>query len=260
MNDPLRHAPTKPIPERPRSSATQADRRYLDTFFDTHVHARKAPDGRPWWGHREFPAMPGQPDGFIGGDLLPGNHDEPFTSGWDAPILPEIRFAQFNYLRKTIRWRYDKMKAHDQFYYDTYFKAAAKVSYHMQLSTEIQYGVLPRPNITAIVGDPPRSPRVANLLLGGDEWLLGFTTEVNETAADLLGFNVLGLKIVRAEHPALIKPEQVLASTPDQLAQMLDEMRAMREEIAAMKSAAPTSRKRTRGPNKPKPVITEAVA
>lgn len=197
------------------TTGSQAANRYLDTFTDQHRSSR-FPDGRPWWGWREYAANKGDHDGFVGGDLMPGDHLAPKEGQWSAPFMPEAQFFEFNYHRRRITIRYDKMLAHDKAAYDDYYQAAAKIC-HQNSWPEVRYGSMPRHAVTALIGEPPRSPKIAQAAQAGDRWLLGATDEVNEELARLLGLSRQGLEIVRDEIVPVAKPEEVLTMTPAQL-------------------------------------------
>lgn len=139
-----------------------------------------------------MPANPGESPGFVGGlspcEFIPNDRAGSLGSAWDAPFLPETRFFDYDYQRKTIKIRYDKMLAEDIAFYDRYYDAAAVVA--AQTKTEApEFGEMPKYAITAILDKPPRSPRIATSLIAGDPWILGQSTEVNEELALLLGMN-----------------------------------------------------------------------
>lgn len=210
--------PTKPT-VKITSTADQASQRYLDTFTDQHRSAR-FPDGRPWWGWREFAANKGDQDGFVGGDMVPGDHLEPNANNWTAPFYPEAQFFEFNYPRRRITLRYDKMLAHDKAAYDAYYNAVAKICYQNNWP-ETRYGSMPRHAITAIIGEPPRSPKIAQAAMAGDRWLLGASEEVNEELARLLGLSRQGFSVVRDDITPVANPEEVLTMTPDALQKLI---------------------------------------
>lgn len=227
--------PSKPTTAFAPSLASQKDRRYLDTFYDQHKSAR-FPNGRPWWGDREFAANQGDKDGFCGGDLLPGDHNDPHGSGWNAPWIPEFKFFEFNYLRGRITIRYDKVIAHDRAAQDRYFQEAAKLSAANGWGA-VEYGRTPTYQVTSIIGPPPRSPNIAQAAQAGDRWLLGDTDEVNEELAVMLGLSRQGLPQPQPVNGALVQPGEVLTMTPAQL-------RALVAEEVAKVTAAKTEKKR----------------
>lgn len=209
--------PTKPTAVI-ASTASQASQRYLDTFTDQHKSAR-FPDGRPWWGYREFAANRGDLDGFVG-ELTPGDHLDPKAGQWSAPWMPEAAWFEFNYHRRRLTIRYDKMLVQDREGYENYYNAANKIAYE-KAWPEVAYGSMPRHAITSIIGEPPRSPKIAQAAMAGDRWLLGDSDEVNEELARLLGLSRHGMKIVRAESMPVAKPEEVLSMTPTELQKLI---------------------------------------
>ena len=103
------------MPQKPQVDAgnlqTQAGRRFPDTYHDIHVSAR-FPLGRPWNGYREYAANPelGHQPGFVNADLSQGDHEQPMTSIWSAPWVPEARYFRFDDRRKRISFAYDVME------------------------------------------------------------------------------------------------------------------------------------------------------
>lgn len=224
------YAATPSKPETPvLSIAHQASRRYPDTFFDRHIHREKAIRGRPFWGFREFSAVQGRPDGFVGGDVNPGecvfddaghiDRHASLMAAWDAPILPEVKYFDFDYRRQRITIRYDKWKRDLVEAEAKYFEAAARTAASLR-TAQVYYrgpgtGRTPDFEITAIVGMPSPSPKIPDALQGGDAWGLGFSDDVNVELAKMLGMNELGMKIrnyyLFADEPALT-PAAVLAA------------------------------------------------
>lgn len=214
--------PTKPTTTL-SSVGSQRDHRYLDTVYDQHKSTR-FPDGRPWWGYREHASNKGDQDGFVGGDLGRGDHTDPFASAWHAPWAPDVRFFEFTYRTHRARIRYDRIIGEDTAALRRYYDAAAKIA-HANSWPEVAVGGQPRHGITAIIGDPPRSPRVAEAAQAGDPWLLGITDEVNEALAALLGLSRQGFAIQSSTTAttALASPDVVLGADPGRLQQMIDE-------------------------------------
>lgn len=208
------------MPTKPQTSVTtvgsQRDNRFLANSYDQHKHPVKAIEGRPWHGYREHNANKGHTPGFCS-PLSPGRHVEEgedpraaWATVWHAPWMPEERFFEFNFLRGTHKIRYDQMIGVDKKFYDDYFDAAAKVAYEKNYS-EVIYGAIPAHGITAIIGPPPRSPKIAEAAQAGDPWLLGFSEEVNTELAKLLGMSKHGIPLsVLREAPVSV--EAVLAT------------------------------------------------
>lgn len=219
-------SPTKPTVA-VSSVGSQRDNRYLDTFTDQHRFSPKYPDGRPWHGYREIAATKGHKDGFVNSDLIPGRHVEPgedpalaWATIWHAPWMPEAKYFEFNYARSKIAIRYDRMAGDDRAAQDTYYEAAAILAF--EKGEEVEYGSFPKFSIRAKIGDPPRSPKIAQAAQAGDLWLLGFSSEVNEELAVLLGLSPRGLTVARTATTPLVTPEAVVsASQSGDLAAMI---------------------------------------
>lgn len=205
---------------------SQRSHRYADTFFDQHKD-EKFPNGRPWNGNREMAANRGDKDGFVG-PLSPGDHtDETFASVWHAPWMPEQRFFRFNYVRSKITIDYPAMLAHDQEYSDKYYAAAAVISYEKGWEPT-QDGALPQFTIRKVIGDPPRSPKIAQAAMAGDRWLLGFSTEPNTMLQTLLHLSTGNLK---EAYQAPLTPDEVLNASATNIKQMIAE--AVAQALAA---------------------------
>lgn len=223
-----------------KSINDQASHRYPDTFTDQHK-SRRFPEGRPWWGWREWAAMKGELDGFVGSDLMRGSHEDPSQS-WTAPWIPERQFFDFNYRKSAIVINYRRMLTHDAHYWNAYYDAANKIAYEKSWD-EVTEGSLPRPGIRAVIGEPPRSPRVAQAALAGDRWLLGDEDEknVNEELARLLGLSKHGIRFQREPIIGVTTPEAVLQLTASELRLMIQE-----EAAKLVAAAQPPKRKHRR--------------
>lgn len=258
--------PTKPVTTI-ATVGSQRDRRYLDTFYDQHKHPVKAPEGRPWHGYREFAANQGDRDGFVG-SLRPGRHattdehgnlteraEAAWATVWSAPWMPEDRFFEFNYTRNTMAIRYDRIIAHDTKGFDNHYEAAAKIA-HNNSWTEVLYGGPLRRGISAIIGDWPQSPKIAQAGQAGDPWILGFTDEVNTELAQLLGMSKHGIPM-RVEREPLLPAEAILSVPQDELAAMIADavakaMAGRDQEDAKRKEAQRQSMANARGARKNK--------
>lgn len=235
------------------SVGSQRDNRYLDTFYDQHRWSPKFPDGRPFHGYREFAANKPDRDGFIGGMLSQGRHAEPgedprlaWATIWTAPWLPEYKasYWDFNYQRNKITLRYDAVYADDKKGQDAYYQAAAKLAGANGWGA-VTYGVTPSYQVTAVLGDPPRSPKIAQAAQAGDPWLLGFSEEVNEELSLLLGLTVEGLKLVGDESRQIVKPEAILqAATPYDIQKIVAEAVAAALSAEREKNKAKTAKAR----------------
>lgn len=248
--------PTKPTTG-VMSVGSQRDSRYIDTFYDQHKFSPKFADGRPFHGYREFAANKPDRDGFIGGMLSQGRHAEPgedpkaaWATVWSAPWLPEYKptYWDFNYQRNRITLRYDRVIADDKAGQDKYFQAAAKLSGANGWGP-VTYGVVPSYQVTAVIGDPPRSPKIAQAALAGDPWLLGFSEEVNEELALLLGLTQEGLQLVDDRPRQIIKPDAILAATPYDIQKMVAE--AVAAALTAERAANKTKMAALRAKKKP---------
>ena len=214
------------------TTGSQRDNRYEDTFTDQH-RSERFHDGRPWNGPREYAANRGDPDGFCS-LLSPGTHLD-ISTKWQAPWFPEQRFFKYNYKRAKITIDYAAMLAHDVFYSDQYYSAAAVISYEKGWEPTTE-GSLPQFTIRKVLGEPPRSPKIAQAAMAGDQWLLGFSLEPNTLLSTLIGLTKTGLG--EAYTPPLTPAQVLEASSTDvkaMIAQAVAQALADRDVEAAAK-------------------------
>lgn len=243
------HTPSKPTVRGASSVGSQRDRRFTDTFFDTHRHQVRFPKGRPFTGQREFTSGTDRESidaGFISSGLQCGewvcdNPDmgqtreeraETLASAWHAPWLPVSKYFKFNYRRKLITLDYARGLADERAGLDRYYRAAAKMSGANGWG-EVKYGVQPSYQITTLLGEPSPHLPIWQAAIAGDPWLLGFVDEPNEQLAKILGLDVHYLEGHRSpdsEYVAvqrgpvaqpIVTPEKVLATPMEELAQMI---------------------------------------
>lgn len=248
--------PSKPQVMGAARGNSQADRRYMDTFWDVH-RSRRFPRGRPWCGPREIAAnrdTVNPPDGFCIPDLMQGEYvysDEAETvvdrgatlaAAWSAPWRPLAKYFRFNYKKKAISFDYAKMRLEEQQGMEVYYEAAAKLGANLNL--RVEYGVEPPFQITAVVGSPKsylHQIAIAEAAMAEDPWLLGHIDEPNPKLASILGYNGRGMRVLSFEPtttPAMT-PQQVL-STPDQ--SLIATVERLQAELAELKKAqAPKS-------------------
>jgi len=162
----------------PTEGWNQNRQRGLGLFHDQH-RSDKFPDGRPWWAYTERPAD---------GAHMPHPVGELNPYGWNAPWVPETTYMQMSMgTLQTNKFRimYERMisdyrQAQEEFYQ----RAAAEA---LQANLPIpEFGDALGWKLRAIVGQPPRSPRLPEAALAGDRWLLGFVLEPNEYLQRLL--------------------------------------------------------------------------
>lgn len=250
--------PTKPTVG-VSSVGSQRDRRYTDTFYDQHRSPRFL-NGRPWWGEREFAANKPHPDGFCSA-LNPGDHEKAklgdFSDQWDAPWLPPMQasvgggsYFEFNYRKNAITIRYDLIIRDDTEAMNKYYDAGSIVAYQKNWQPP-KWGGLPDHTIVAVIGLPPRSPRVAQAAQAGDPWLLGHAKEVNEELAGLLRLTRRGIPMLQPVVTPVSTPEAVLGADAATVKMLLEQVAAMSAKLAAMEQ--PKAKKPT---GKPKTVTT----
>lgn len=235
--------PTKPT-DFVTTTGSQRDNRYTDTFTDQHRSAR-FPVGRPWHGEREIAATKGHKDGFCS-PLTPGDHLD-VSNRWEAPWYPEQRFFKFNYQRSLISIDYNAIIAHDQLYTGIYYEAAALIAMEKGLPA-IEEGVLPPYMIRQILRMPPRSPKIAQAALAGDQWILGFATEPNVALQNLLNQSKMSYR----EQAPIVNPEELVEASKagyqqdvkSMIAEAVAQAMAMRDAEEADKRKQKTAKAR----------------
>lgn len=196
-----------------QSVTSQRDNRWVETVYDQHKSPR-FPRGRPWWGHLEIPAEKKETPAFCS-ELQPGDHNDPFNSSWSAPWLPDQvtqwggrGYFRLDVKRLSITWLYSAIIADDVAANLRYYQAAAKIAHEKgwpapALNEPVSF------QINSILGDPPRSHKIAEAALAGDPWILGYTNQVNEELFSLLQ----GIRVLNDVRP-VVTPEQVLSTDP----------------------------------------------
>jgi hypothetical protein len=253
--------PSKPNFGGVSTTGSQRDRRFTDTFFDTHKHPVKFPNGRPFTGEREFTSGTDRESitaGFITSDLQCGQYfcETPemgqtpqeriatLSSAWSAPWIPIAKYFRFNYRHKRITFAYDKMIADEQVGLARYWDAAAKLAGENDVIDPDRPLAVPF-RIRTLLGSPTSYQgkiRLARAAQAGDPWLLGFVDTPNEELAKILGLNIsyVGGHAGDHEHtvtqqplelPPVVTPEQVLATPP------LDIQKMIADAIAAHEAA-----------------------
>lgn len=253
-------APSKPSNRGAATSGSQRDRRFTDTFFDTHKHPRKFPNGRPFCGQREFQSGSETESiaaGFLQSDLqcgeyfcenpelgqTPQERAESLASVWVAPWLPPggKKYMTFNYRRKLITWEYLKGETDERNALRTYYDAAAKLAGANGWS-EVVRGQVPSFQITAVIGGPSPLLPIWQAARAGDPWLLGMVDEPNERLAKILGLgdvHYLGgaefgdseyVVVPQALREPLVKPESIATVPIDQVQAIVEAALAKREE------------------------------
>lgn len=262
------NTPSKPVERGAATLASQRDRRFMDTFFDTYRHPR-FPNGRPFCGLREFQSGSQTESiaaGFLQSDLqcgeyfcespergqTPQERAQTIASTWTAPWLPRggKKYMEFNYRRKTITFNYVRLIADETRAYEQFFQAAAKIAGENDVIDPERPLALPY-KIKVTLGDPMRfrnEVRLARAAQAGDPWLMGAVQEPNEELAKILGLDVhyLGstqehgdrefVTVAKPKAPEpLLTPEAVLAAAASDLARMVAE--AVAQALAAQDAA-----------------------
>lgn len=170
-------------------------------FFDQHKSADH-PEGRPWWAWTETMADPTHPRGVIG-ELQPVTSDMHSggvtIKGWNAPWYPEQKYVAMSMgLMASNRFRIDYVrqvtdyKAANQQYYTL----AARTAGARNWPAPQMYGPVDF-QLRALIGDPPKSPKVPEAAQAEDPWVLFGTGTPNEQIK----------RIIDAEQHKTVLPE-----------------------------------------------------
>lgn len=176
----------------PEEGWNQNQQRQLSIFFDQH-RSDAFPDGRPWWCYTENPANPKHPRRPVG-EMIPVSADvqipgEDFViPGWESPWIPEPKYvAMATSTMQGNRFRFDYQRMVTDY-------REANTAFYMRAAREAAARNWPAPRLygpvsfqlRAIVGNPPKSPKLPEAALAGDPWLLGFSPKVNESLRKIL--------------------------------------------------------------------------
>lgn len=175
----------------PTEGWNQNKTRSVALFYDQH-RSKDYPDGRPWWGYTETPADPTAQRGVVG-EMQPVVADMNLgegviVKGWDAPWIPEAKYVHMavgilsgnRFKLDYGRMMTDYAQANDRYYRLAASTAGAKNWPAPKLYGQVEF------QLRAIVGDPPKSPKVPEAALAGDPWILGFEDRPNERLKKIL--------------------------------------------------------------------------
>lgn len=233
---------TKPQVE-VRSANSQKDQRWNATVYDQHTSAR-FPRGRPWWGVMEYPSDRQKEPSFVG-NLMPGDSDDPMHSSWNAPWMPDVVKTwnnvgtyRLDLKKQRITWLYAAIASADRLAMEDYYHKAATIAYEKgwpapKLGEPVPY------QIRQILFSPPRSPKIAEAAMAGDQWILGFSPQVNEELQALLaGVRAENLTTVPEPLPESMQKAAQIATSPD-LARLIAEgvQSALKAEKDAVQAA-----------------------
>ncbi len=232
----------------PEEGWNQNKQRSLAVFFDQHRDtAFTAPDGkkpfengRPWWGYVERPAD---------GAAMPMPVGPLSPMEWDAPWFPDEKYITASIGRVSSNGSWIRMGSglyeqrfridYNQMITDyttalrAYYTRAVNEASERNLKIP-EYGGTISFQLSAIIGRPPRSPKVPEAALAGNKWLLGqlaptfdartqqWSVEEDEQLARLL----------ESGNAELFTVEQAKASAE----RKPDEIEAIRAELDALKT------------------------
>ena len=215
-------------------------------FYDQHKHPGLFPSGRPWWSYVEKQAgdRPISPKPV--GELMP--------FGWSAPWTPPpsyindsigkaVLFGTSDDLHEArFRINYPRMIQEDsgemQRYYDRVFEAMRDEKLKV-----IGYGEEVPYHVKRMIGYPPRSPKIAEAALGGNEWLLGFTPQEDRELARLLSSG-------HTHIPTISQAEEEQTENTTRLAQMERDMEELKKLLASLKPQKEKDQRPAKDPTK----------
>lgn len=168
--------PTK-IAETVSTGVSQKDYRKLVTVRDQHKCAR-FPEGRPWYGYVERPADPDQPSNFVQ-ELMPGDHEDPWGSVWEAPWMPDQRFKRLDVVRGRVEWQYGDMINDLERAKREYYGMVTEIGYEKGWPVP-EYGAPVDHRYIRVVGPLPESPKIPTAAQAGDPYILGFSPHCDD--------------------------------------------------------------------------------
>ena len=175
----------------PDEGWNQNKTRTVALFYDQHK-SKDYPDGRCWWGYTETPADPTQPRGVVG-ELQPvvadmNLGDGIMVKGWEAPWIPEAKYVNMAagmLAGNRFKLDYSRMIVDYAAANEKYYRLAASTAGARNWPAPKMYGQVDF-QLRAIVGDPPKSPKVPEAASAGDPWILGFEKRPNERLKKIL--------------------------------------------------------------------------
>ena len=217
---PTRHTP-------PSEGWNQNRQRGLGLFFDQH-RSDRFQDGRPWWCYTERPAD---------GAHMPMPVGELIPHGWNAPWFPDAAYMAMSVgtlQTNKFRINYERMIADYRWAMEDYYRRAAQEAAAFDLKIP-EYGEAVGWKLQAIVGKPPRSPRIPEAALAGDQWLLGFRTEPNEYLQRLITTGD-----IRIGHQQELPIELIINQTsiPDELVPAEENGQSLKERARELMAKA----------------------
>lgn len=215
MTDTGNWTPFTPTAQSVRIMATTdpTQNKRLAVFLDQHRNAAAGfPDGRAWWGFVERAANGADMPGLVG-ELQPVCADSmirgKYYKGWIAPWYPDSK-----YINRTIglmdgnhfdidyqSMELDYKKAEEDYYQ---YAITAALAHELPVPT---IGGLVDYRLRAIVGRPPKSPRIPQAAKTGHQWLLGFSQEKDELLERLIS--------AASGHFEIPTPEQMRSGQQD---------------------------------------------
>lgn len=174
------------------SVGSQKDDRELATVRDQHKCAR-FPEGRPWWGYIETPANPKEIPSFVT-ELQPGDHEDPYNSGWDSPWRPAPKFMKIDTRKGRVTLDYGSIINEYERSRREYYDLCVETAYEKGWAAP-EYGGPVDHKYRALHGPIPPSPKIPQAALAGDPYILGFSPVCDD---DMLR-DALVNKHVRAE-------------------------------------------------------------
>lgn len=200
------------------SGWSQAKQRLPGRFRDQHK-SPQFPEGRPWIGQLERPAL--QDEGLETASI-PMPVGELAADGWTAPFYPDQKYFRYSQGTEILEFRlridYRQMLADDTASTREYYKRAVKEAAALKMYPLPTYGSVIPWELQQVIGPAPRSPKIAEAALAGDQWLLGQSTEVNEALQRLLEMGTSW------------------TPTPEQSMQGGDDLKKLRAELDALKA------------------------
>jgi hypothetical protein len=228
---------------------SQARKFALAIYFDQHK-SPSHPDGRPWWCYTETPADPTHPRGIVG-ELIPISSDWRLADGvvlkgWDAPWYPEQKYVvtSLGLTGNRFKINYAQMVTDYRAAAERYYRLAAQTAGSRNWPAPQLFGPVDF-QLRALVGDPPKSPKLPEAALAGDPWLLGFTPQVNERLREVLDRDNgrMTFTLDEAAEPAIAQPGPKAAIpefSPEDMAEILAMLKDKREK-RAKKQTPPSS-------------------
>lgn len=234
---------------------SQDKQRTQRIFFDQHKCAR-FPEGRPWWTNSaERSAIQ---EGALTQSAMPMPVGDLNPMGWSAPFMPPQKYFEYAMGladQVKIRINYVQMQRDDLAATNQWAERAIKEAASLRLvplptKREILAGKISW-ELEQVVGQAPRSPKIAEACIAGDEWILGLkeARRNSRTGEWVVEENEILARLLQSRNEWMPTPEETAREIGD-VEQMKAELAQMRQDLEAALNVPKRAPKAPRAPRR----------